>query len=358
MAQNGWCTIESDPGVFTELIGKFGVKDCQVDELYDLEDSTYSKIRPVYGLVFLFKWEREHAIKVEEDALDEVPEGLFFAKQVINNACATQAILSVLLNARDKIELGPKLTDFYEFTKHFDPEMTGETLQNSESIRDAHNSFHRPEPISFEQIKDDTEESEAFHFISYVPQNGFLYEIDGLQKGPRLLDVCSDDDWFGKARSAIQERMAKYKGELRFTLLGILKNVQKRCNEEITMLEARKNGQNCNDETINQIPLNNIDQRINYLKETIDLEKTKFKRWKDENIRRRHNYFPFIFNLLQVLAEKNVLSEYSETAFEKKKVKLEQRKKLAEEKKKKEEEAKKQEKDKTDDNDTVMTGQQ
>jgi ubiquitin carboxyl-terminal hydrolase L5 len=210
-----WCTIESDPGVFTCLIQNFGVQNAQLAELYSLDDSSLQQIidsyGKVHGLVFLFKWQqedegKEHSslsqfsntattLTVKEE--DNIPNDLFFAKQVIHNACATQALLSILLNASQNVQgetssrdnrqqydnaavvsgavpltrfnLGPTLSEFKSFTESFPPELKGEAIGASDEIRTVHNSFARKDTFLVEDgpkriaSKDD----DVFHFVAY-----------------------------------------------------------------------------------------------------------------------------------------------------------------------------------------------
>ena len=188
-----WCLIESDPGVFTELIKNFGVKGVQVEELFSLDSENFETLKPIYGLIFLFKWVNDESSEgsiVQDNRLDNI----FFAKQVINNACATQAIISILLNMNDKeVELGETLQDFKTFSMSFDAELKGLTLSNSKVIRQVHNSFSRQQIFEYDEKAPKTEE--AYHFIGYVPINGRLYELDGLKPGPIDHGTITTDDW-------------------------------------------------------------------------------------------------------------------------------------------------------------------
>ena len=73
-------------------------------------------------MIFLFKWQHE-APDLAETATVEDPE-VYFAQQVVPNACATQAILSVLFN-RPEIKLGPELTSLKQFSLDLPPDVRG-----------------------------------------------------------------------------------------------------------------------------------------------------------------------------------------------------------------------------------------
>lgn len=47
MSEERWTTIESDPGVFTELVEMIGVKDIQFEEIYSLSKETFSHLEYV-----------------------------------------------------------------------------------------------------------------------------------------------------------------------------------------------------------------------------------------------------------------------------------------------------------------------
>jgi ubiquitin carboxyl-terminal hydrolase L5 len=113
------------------------------------DDELITKLKPeIYGFIFLFKWTKN--IEPREP-LTMYDEDLFFARQVINNSCATQAILSILLNA--PVEINGPLKDYFDFAKSLSSEDRGLGLSNSDEIRKIHNSFSRPEPFIFKEDK-------------------------------------------------------------------------------------------------------------------------------------------------------------------------------------------------------------
>ncbi|KAM9612937.1 LOW QUALITY PROTEIN: ubiquitin carboxyl-terminal hydrolase isozyme L5 [Trichechus inunguis] len=312
-----WCLMESDPGVFTELIKGFGCRGAQVEEIWSLEPENFEKLKPVHGLIFLFKWQpgEEPAGSVVQDSrLDTI----FFAKQVINNACATQAIVSVLLNCTHQdVHLGETLSEFKEFSQSFDAAMKGLALSNSDVIRQVHNSFARQQMFEFD-AKTSAKEEDAFHFVSYVPVNGRLYELDGLREGPIDLGACNQDDWISAVRPVIEKRIQKYsEGEIRFNLMAIVSDRKMIYEQKIAELQRQLAEEEPMDTDQGNNMLSAIQSEVAKNQMLIEEEVQKLKRYKIENIRRKHNYLPFIMELLKTLAEHQQLIPLVEKAKEK-----------------------------------------
>jgi len=287
-----WCLIESDPGVFTELIQKFGVTGLQVEELWSLDKENFAELKPVYGLVFLFKWSPDNdpaGSVVQDSRLDEI----FFARQVINNACATQAIMSVLMNIEDSgVSLGTTLQEFKEFCGALDSETKGLALSNSDQIRSVHNSFARQTLFEFDSKKADKDD-DVFHFVSFVPINGRIYELDGLKSGP-VDHGPAGEDWTDAVRPVIEARMMKYtQGEIHFNLMAVIQDKTIRYNNQLKALSG--------------MSIDSQMAEVARIEMLLAEEENKRSKWKLENVRRRHNYLPLIMELLRSLAKRGEL---------------------------------------------------
>jgi len=231
---DNWCTIESDPGVFTELVERLGVKGVEVEEILTFDDISYmEKIAPIYGLILLFKFFDEE--KNDQQLVQN--QRIYFAQQKTTNACATQALLSILLNTQD-IDIGEEMRIFKNETIGAPPDVKGFALGSNELIRSVHNSFARPEPFEIEH-KVAQPGDDVYHFISYVPIEGSIYELDGLKEGPVNHGTYDNHNtWYYNAIPTIKKRFEKYEqmhSEYRFALLAIIKNKR----EEFT--EKKKN---------------------------------------------------------------------------------------------------------------------
>ncbi|KAI9831016.1 MAG: hypothetical protein M1819_005254 [Sarea resinae] len=268
----GWNTIESDAGVFTYLLDNLGVKDVQFEELISLDPSLLEQLSPVYGVIFLFKYPTgEKPSSVPQDGTFDhaAAENMFFAAQTIQNACGTQALLSVLLNKEDEIEIGEQMREFKEFTAAFPPDLRGEALSNSSLIRDVHNTFARSSPFIDETQRTATSDDDVYHFIAYTSINNTLYELDGLQAAPISHGPCSPADFPHAVIPVLQRRIARYPAhEIRFNLLAMVRDLRVR---------ARELG----------------DAQALYA------EEQKRAAWRWENALRRHNFVGFAAEVLR-----------------------------------------------------------
>ena len=154
---------------------------------------------------------------------------------------------------------------------------------------------------------------------------------------------CTKDDWLAVATPAIQKRIERYsRSEIRFNLLAIIKNRKTQFVAEVTRLESEneklknkvchtllfRSAVGKRPQGPDSMEVDNPEARIAAntaaiadLQRRIAIEDDKFRSWRvrccthphsaefrqTENIRRKHNYIPFLVNLLKLLAEKGEL---------------------------------------------------
>lgn len=292
--ESRWCLIESDPAVFREIIQTVGVKGVSVEDLIMLDSSMLEQYEHVYALVLLFKWQSSEQASPLGTVVKDAP--VFFAKQVIHNACATLAIMNTLCNYPDQVELGPKVQRYLSFCQELDPEMRGSLLDSFDELREAHNSF-APQS-AFTKDGPSPKDADVYHFVSFVYRHGHIWELDGLQEGPLQCREATDANYREALVEVVQRRIDDIAAKdttgagqgISFSLMTIVVDPVTVLEKKIAALRAEEK------------PTTALDEE---LAEMLLLRKKD----KEANVRRRHDYNAMIVALLKTLAERGKLEK-------------------------------------------------
>ena len=350
-----WNVLESDVGVFRELLELNKVVGVDVVDVYDMESfrgDCSSRDQLVFGYVLLLdksKYQKEMS-QVSPDA--EPNTELWFARQVVNNSCATHALLSIVMNLDcikstlledakqraasvasedsagtkkanaellklqtllDDVALGPQLEAFREFTSSFDAKTRGLSVGNSDELRRAHNSFSNDSQLLLQATKPDRKRKHVddprtrlYHFSTYIcvlnrkDAMYDVYEIDSLYNDAPLR-VLRDKTYDGAQKQLISfltEKLQKFgQNDLFFSLMALVSDplpaLQRR-------LSAAKEAGDSGEEVL--------------LQEAIADALERLEGQKKENARRRTNYMPFLIQLLKSLAQNGTLAAVVESS--------------------------------------------
>lgn len=240
----GWCEIDSEPAFFNVMLKDLGVNGVRVREIYSLDPDMLAILpQPIYGLIFLFQYTEEDESDGEQEAC---PSHLWFANQVASNACGSYALLNIVNNIPN-VDLGKQMQDFREHTKTMAPADRGTAVANCDFIRQVHNTFARTIEVQNVDacLEDDMEKAAkkgkkkpakkskkkavdngaAFHFIAYVPVQGQIWKMDGLDRQPCNLGESSTDNWIDTIASVLAIRMSTLMtGDIEFNMLALVKD--------------------------------------------------------------------------------------------------------------------------------------
>ncbi|KAK9441301.1 ubiquitin carboxyl-terminal hydrolase [Metarhizium brunneum] len=281
----GWIELESEPvrvckitqrppssslplqAFFNIILRDLGVKHVKTQELFTIDQASLDALpKPVFGLIFLFQYGPGYE---EDEQPTNTESEIWFANQArfhpfllshscftksttnsqvqtTNNACATVALLNIVMNA-DNLDLGERLQSFKESTKDLCTALRGHSISSNKFIRKIHNSFtRRMDQLNADLcLENDVSDSMkktmsrkagkqkrksnktsleeyGYHFIAYVPSGGFVWELDGLRSNPLKLGPLESQDWTTIARPQIEARMLQNEdSQLSFNLLAV-----------------------------------------------------------------------------------------------------------------------------------------
>lgn len=200
-------------------------------------------------------------------------------------------------------------------------------LENMKELRESHNKTAFESKEKCNQI---------YHYVAYVPNNGKVYELDGLRAGPTLIDFIEEGkDWVLTAKDEIQSKcrnLLEHDSDFhlfilipdkKYTLESGLKRdkaikceIERRINlhieEPIDPIEIAKYKDVMeklpDDKTALQSMHTIVKTTLIKVEQEIKAEEDRRKKVYQECLKRTHNYLKFLFEFLQAMNKNGILN--------------------------------------------------
>ena len=176
--------------------------------------------KPALGILFLYQ-----CTPVQTDAKElqapnlkpeDIPSNVFYMKQYAQNACGTIGLFHIVLNALesqpDLVAADSFLSKFRGNAQNGSAEERGEIFKNSKDILSEHKA-------AVEEGQSSVQDQCDSHFISFVPKNGRIYELDGMKKCPVDQGACTQEEFLSKGAALIKEYMARDPDNINFSMI-------------------------------------------------------------------------------------------------------------------------------------------
>ncbi|KAL2837486.1 hypothetical protein BJY01DRAFT_220955 [Aspergillus pseudoustus] len=204
-----WIPLESDPGIFTELMHNLGADDdLTFMDVFSLDSRPWI---PVRALILIFPSCDAYKRDTETQTTSHDDKELVWVNQTIDNACGLYAILHCVCNIPDAIKPGSVLSGFMEASNR------AAFLESSQEVEEFYDRAAQDGSPALPA------EAVDHHYICLVKhkRSNQLYLLDGEMGGPIEKGKLEDEEDVWDGRHIIRTYIDSRK-EGTFSLLALV----------------------------------------------------------------------------------------------------------------------------------------
>jgi ubiquitin carboxyl-terminal hydrolase L5 len=264
----GFCEIENNEAYFSVILREIGVTNVTVRQVLMLDPDILATMpNPIVGLILCYR-HRDFDIADQEKTN---PRDIWFANQMpAQNSCATLAMIHTLMNTDSTdIDIGEHMRQFKEYSKDLAPFYRGQAFASWRFVKKIHNSFAKKMDIAKDDkylahkvrkserkaalklnsapkstvrrnsqdsnSSEESSEGNAQHYIAFVPRDGAVWKLDGMNKLPTRIgsyDAESGESWTAACSERINDLMT-VGGDAEYSVFAIAQSPLVGLREEV-----------------------------------------------------------------------------------------------------------------------------